>query len=116
MLAAWIRLRSLAALLALGSLALAGCKQDVGERCEQNSDCASGICGPGGAQGMASAAGKLCVATLETPTPTGTGTGGTGGGGGTGAIYDAGQEAPEVGSPVETTTDGAADGTEAGGD
>jgi hypothetical protein len=30
--------------LVLGSLALGGCKQDIGERCQQGSDCSSGYC------------------------------------------------------------------------
>jgi hypothetical protein len=37
-------LAALASALVLGA---GGCKQDVGERCEQNSDCASGVCSPG---------------------------------------------------------------------
>jgi hypothetical protein len=64
MLTAWLRLRSMAAMLALGSLALAGCKQGIGGRCEQNSDCASGICGDGTSGGAVSAAGRQCSATL----------------------------------------------------
>ena len=34
------------ALFAVGILVpgIAGCKQGIGERCQQNSDCASGIC------------------------------------------------------------------------
>jgi hypothetical protein len=51
--------------VALGALSLAGCKQDVGDRCEQNSDCSSGICGDG--QPMTSATGKRCQATLPAP-------------------------------------------------
>jgi hypothetical protein len=72
MLASSIRVRLAAALpvlLLAGSLALAGCKQDIGERCEQNSDCASGVCGEGGPPGMTSAMGKKCVATLSIPAP-----------------------------------------------
>ncbi|HVU50607.1 MAG TPA: hypothetical protein VHL80_07955 [Polyangia bacterium] len=65
MVSAWIRNRSSAALLALGALALTGCKQDIGERCEQNSDCSSGLCGDGA--DMASAQGKKCVSTLTPP-------------------------------------------------
>jgi hypothetical protein len=57
-----------AALFSVGALALAGCKQGVGERCEQGSDCSSGICGsPGFA--MTSPAGKLCVASGTVFTP-----------------------------------------------
>jgi hypothetical protein len=67
MVTAWIRLRSLAALLALGSLALSGCKQDIGGRCEQASDCASGVCGSVGSADMASAAGKVCVSGAAAP-------------------------------------------------
>jgi hypothetical protein len=62
-------LRLLPVFLLAGALAIAGCKQDIGERCEQNSDCASGICGEGGPPGMTSAMGKRCVATLTTPAP-----------------------------------------------
>jgi hypothetical protein len=41
--------------IAIAALALsaAGCKQDLGERCEVNSDCASGVC--------ATASPKVCV-------------------------------------------------------
>jgi hypothetical protein len=72
MVTASIRLRLMAALLAVGSLALVGCKQGIGGRCEQNTDCASGICGTGNAD-MASAEGKMCVAVA------GGGTAGTSG-------------------------------------
>jgi hypothetical protein len=54
--------------LALGSLALAGCLQGVGERCEQNSDCSSGVCGNGSA-GMTSANARTCSASLPPPAP-----------------------------------------------
>jgi hypothetical protein len=55
--------RRVALILALSSLALIGCKQDIGERCEQNGDCASGLCGNGA--GMTSAMGMMCQ---EAPT------------------------------------------------
>ncbi len=61
--------RLLAALISFGALALGGCKQDVGGRCEQNSDCASGICGDGQG-GATSAMGRQCVATLGGPSVT----------------------------------------------
>jgi hypothetical protein len=60
---------ALPVLLLAGALAIAGCKQDIGERCEQNSDCASGVCGEGGPPGMTSAMGKKCVASLTPPPP-----------------------------------------------
>jgi hypothetical protein len=53
------------AVFALGSLLLcagSGCKQDIGERCEKSSDCASGFCGGDNSDvGMASAVGKTCT-------------------------------------------------------
>jgi hypothetical protein len=55
-----LRLRSLALLLSLGALALGGCQQDLGGRCEQGSDCSSGWCG-GSQLGMASAMGATCT-------------------------------------------------------
>lgn len=114
----------MAALLAVGSLALVGCKQGIGARCEQNTDCASGICGDGA--DMASAAGKKCVAVAG-----GVGTGSAGSGGGAGgsggagggtsygpdAAADAVEVHAEVGAETEAaSSDGASDVTEAGAD
>jgi len=119
------RLRSFALLASLGALVLAfaGCKQDLGERCEQGDDCASGYCG-GVTSGAVSAEGMKC-----TPGPTaividaGTagaggdqgGAGGSGGQGGQGqtdaavdgsdgAVHEGGSEAgaSEVGSDVSS--------------
>jgi hypothetical protein len=53
------RLAALA--LALGSLAVVGCKQDLGERCEQGSDCASGFCAGSTASMMTMAMGRVCT-------------------------------------------------------
>jgi hypothetical protein len=39
-----IRLRAVAAVFVLGALSFAGCKQGLGERCEQGDDCSSGYC------------------------------------------------------------------------
>jgi hypothetical protein len=120
-LTSWIRPRLAAAVLSLGALAFAGCKQDLGERCEQNSDCKSGFCGDGA--DMASAQGKQCVAVLG-GSPTGTPNQNTDAGedADTGARYgaqdalDGVTEAPEeVGAPAPTV-DGASDTTEAGAD
>jgi hypothetical protein len=58
----------LAIVFLLGSLALGGCKQDIGERCEQNSDCSSGICGNGG-PGMTMANARTCSPSLPTLVP-----------------------------------------------
>jgi hypothetical protein len=44
--------------LALGALFVLGCKQDIGERCEQNSDCSSGLCT---VMGATSAMGGVCT-------------------------------------------------------
>jgi hypothetical protein len=83
------------AVLALASLALVGCKQDIGQRCEQGSDCASGYCG-GSPLGMVSVMGRVC-----TPPPT------------AGPISDAG--AADAPAPVDDAasdagSDGASDG------
>jgi hypothetical protein len=43
--------------LALASLLVVGCKQDIGERCEQDSDCNSGLCTLTGASAM----GGICT-------------------------------------------------------
>jgi hypothetical protein len=55
----WCRPRGLLiALVALAAVGAAGCKQGIGERCEQGSDCASGFCNQnqgaftGGQQGL----------------------------------------------------------------
>jgi hypothetical protein len=56
--------RRVALALALLSLGLVACKQDVGQRCEQGSDCATGYCGES-VGGMVSAMGKTCT---EPPT------------------------------------------------
>lgn len=46
-----------------------GCKQDLGERCEQGSDCSSGYCDHN-VGGMVSAMGKVCTGpTDDTPMP-----------------------------------------------
>jgi hypothetical protein len=79
------RSRSLAVFV-LGSLLMfVGCKQDVGERCERSSDCASGYCGGDNSDvGIVSAAGKTCtpgrvIVTPDAGTPPpDTGTGQTG--------------------------------------
>jgi len=48
----------------LAALALVGCQQGIGQRCEQGSDCASGYCGDS-PTGAVSIMGKVC-----TPPPT----------------------------------------------
>jgi hypothetical protein len=48
--------------VSLASLLVVGCKQDIGERCEQDSDCHSGLCSQTGA----SAQGGVCQDTLPT--------------------------------------------------
>jgi hypothetical protein len=83
------------------ALSVAGCKQSDGERCEIDSDCASGICGPSGAAtGMTSAAGLRCVAMLGSQTPVDAGSNDTG-------------VIPNDGSATETGGDAA---SEAGSD
>jgi hypothetical protein len=52
------------AAMSLTALALLGCKQDIGQRCEQGSDCSSGYCG-NSTLGMVSVMGRVC-----TPPPT----------------------------------------------
>jgi hypothetical protein len=118
------RLRLIAVLVSFGSLALAGCKQDIGGRCEQNSDCASGVCGDGQG-GVTSAMGRQCVAAIAAPpivspdasaeAPEGgdaaeVGDGGDGGEAGDVAADLASGETAEAGPP-----DGAEAGAEAGG-
>jgi hypothetical protein len=66
-----ISLRVVAVVVALGGLAAGGCKQGLGERCEIDSDCASGICGPHGMPDtMTSASGLQCVASIAFETGT----------------------------------------------
>jgi hypothetical protein len=100
--------------LLLAALAAVGCKQGVGDRCEQNSDCSSGICNNGNGAGS----NGICADST-----TGTGTGGSGGGagaGGSGGTSDgaAGSsgdaaDAPGAGGASgaggSSATDGAAD-------
>jgi hypothetical protein len=97
MVIARIRSHSLAVLLAVGSLALVGCKQGIGDRCEQNTDCASGICGDGA--DMASAQGKKCATVVGGGTA-GTSGGAAGSGGASGGTYgtDAAADASEAGA------------------
>ena len=57
-------------------LAAAGCKQGIGDRCEQNSDCSSGMC-----TAMGAAVGGGTGRCIEVGTSL-TGAGGSGGGGG----------------------------------
>jgi len=92
-----MRSRLLAA-FALGSLLLfAGCKQDVGERCESASDCASGFCGgDNSVVGTASAIGKTCTPGRVTTT------------------QDAGNGAAGAGTPGDAAAD-RADGADAPG-
>ncbi|HEY2728910.1 MAG TPA: hypothetical protein VGK52_03155 [Polyangia bacterium] len=88
--------------LALASLALVGCKQDIGQRCEQGSDCSSGYCGDS-PLGMVSVMGRVC-----TPPPTA----GPILDAGTGDAVDAPTPAEDAASDAgsETGADGASDG------
>jgi hypothetical protein len=64
-----LRSRSLAA-VALGSLlTLVGCKQDLGDRCEKSSDCASGYCGGDNSDTAMLGVSKVCTAGRVTSTP-----------------------------------------------
>lgn len=93
----WLRAHLVSALILTAAFSLVGCKQSNGERCEIDSDCASGICGPSGAPvGMTSAAGLRCVATLG---------GGTVIDAGTGGGSDAAADAPVDGAASEVGTD-----------
>ncbi|HVR00976.1 MAG TPA: hypothetical protein VMT47_02490 [Polyangia bacterium] len=90
------------AVLALASLALVGCKQDIGQRCEQGSDCSSGYCGDS-PLGMVSVMGRVC-----TPPPT------------AGPISDAGAAADATDAPTpaeDAASDaGSDDASDAGSD
>jgi len=90
------------AVLALASLALVGCKQDIGQRCEQGSDCSSGYCGDS-PLGMVSVMGRVC-----TPPPT------------AGPVSDASTVGDAADAPAaagDAASDGASDGaSDAGSD
>ncbi|HVX96606.1 MAG TPA: hypothetical protein VHK47_16945 [Polyangia bacterium] len=110
-----LRAHLVPALVLTAAFSLAGCKQSNGERCEIDSDCASGICGPSGAAvGMTSAAGLRCVAMLGGGTVIDAGTGG-GSDAADAPVDGAGAEvSPEAGTDAET--DGGDASTEAGAD
>jgi hypothetical protein len=127
-----LRAHLVPALVLTAAFSLAGCKQSNGERCEIDSDCASGICGPSGAAvGMTSAAGLRCVAMLGGGTVIDAGTGGgsdaadapvdgAGAEAGTDAETDGGDASTEAGADAAATdglpsADGATDGAAAGG-
>jgi hypothetical protein len=40
----WLVSARLVAMISVMVAAAAGCRQDIGDRCQRNSDCASGIC------------------------------------------------------------------------
>jgi hypothetical protein len=82
--------------LSLASLALVGCKQDVGGRCEQGSDCSTGYCG-GSVEGTVSAMGRVC-----TPPPVAA------------PVLDAALT-PDAPGDVASSSDVAQGGAEAGG-
>jgi hypothetical protein len=69
----------LAGVLLAALAAMAGCKQGVGDRCEQASDCASGICNGGTGAGTDG----ICADSTNSVGP---GVGGSGGGGGAGGV------------------------------
>jgi hypothetical protein len=50
--------------LLLLSAAAVGCKQDIGERCEQGSDCSSGYCDYSTGSMMTNAQGRVCTGAL----------------------------------------------------
>ena len=50
--------------LVLLSTAAVGCKQDIGERCEQGSDCSSGYCNYSTGSIMTNAQGRVCTGAL----------------------------------------------------
>jgi hypothetical protein len=92
-----LRAHLVSALVLAAAFSVAGCKQSNGERCEIDSDCASGICGPSGAAvGMTSAAGLRCVAMLG---------GGTVIDAGTDGGNDAAADAPADGAASDVGTD-----------
>jgi hypothetical protein len=81
------RVRRWAVGLALLPLLAMGCQQDLGERCQQNSDCTSGIC-----NNSAMVAG-VCTNGNGTVAPdagSSGGSGGSGGAGGSGGVDAAG--------------------------
>jgi len=80
----------------LSAAALAGCKQDIGERCEQGSDCSSGYCDYTTVGQMTSAAGRVCTGSSAPP----------------GEVSDA-APAPDAEGDV-ATSDGAGDAAETG--
>jgi hypothetical protein len=77
----------------------AGCKQGLGDRCEQNSDCSSGFCA--GGMGAVSRGGNGVCSEINT----GTGTGGSSGvdaaGGQGGSNADAADDAPADAAEAE---------------
>jgi hypothetical protein len=88
----------------------AGCKQGLGDRCEQPSDCASGMC-----SSMSVAAGGGTGRCIESGSTTGMGTGGAGGSGGTSggdgaAGSDGAQSDAEADGMAEAGTDAAPGG------
>ena len=80
-------------------LAGAGCKQGVGDRCEQGSDCASGSCSVNGV--AATPGGGVCLAVGSATGAGGSGSGGAGGSAGTtDGATDTGMDAqPDTGAP-----------------
>ncbi|HEX4406155.1 MAG TPA: hypothetical protein VH560_15060 [Polyangia bacterium] len=75
---------ALASLLVFG----VGCKQDVGERCEQNTDCSSGFC-----NGMGAASPGICTNGEGTTTP----------------VIDAGNPTPDAATMKDAPSDFGAD-------
>jgi len=102
-----------ATLCALTSL---GCKQDIGERCEQPSDCASGYCGGSSVPiGMTSAEGRTCSAGPTTAPPPDSAAPEEDAGGTDASANDA-TVAPEAGSDATAAPEAGSDLKEAGGD
>jgi hypothetical protein len=105
-------LAPMALLLAL-VLAAAGCKQGIGDRCEQPSDCASGMCTA--MTVMAGGGTGRCVEVGSSVTGAGgsTGAGGTGAAGSDGAAGDAQADGSEAGTDAEDAAPGGDAATDA---
>ena len=101
----------IAVALAVGG---AGCKQGIGDRCEQNSDCSSGLCSQQGVATTANMSG-VCLPSNSTTGVGGSGglgVGGSGGGGAAGsdgAATDAQDAAGDLAPATDATSDALTD-------
>jgi len=105
------RSSTIVGLVAACALAVLGCKQGIGGRCEINSDCSSGFC-----QGSSGAGPGGTCQDLNHPTTTGQGGSGgatenDGSAGGAGGADAGGAGGTDAGEDTPAGTDGAADDT-----